>query len=174
MLDCSCGPDECTDGLGGEASEDAVTELRKGAATCFNQLWTESTRDEQLQLYALARGGAVNASRTAVLSSLVNRGIVHEDRETGVVRLRSEAFREFVEHDVDHRELDAWRRERGGVWRLIWPPVAIGGALGLAFLAMANPEMGATVLTTLVALLPVALPFLGGGRSAGPTGSPSG
>jgi hypothetical protein len=173
VLDCSCGPDECTDGLVGDG-EGAVTQFRKGAATCFNQLWMESTREERLQLYALARGGAVNAWRTAALSSLVNRGIVYEDPATGVVRLLSKAFREFVEHDVDHRELDAWRRERGGVWRFIWPPVAIGGALGLAFLAMANPETGATLLTTLVALLPVALPFLGVGRSAGPTGPPSG
>ena len=174
VLGGSGGPDEGTDGLVGEAHEDAVTRLRKGAATSFNQLWTESTRDERLQLYALARGGAVNARRTAVLSSLVNRGIVYEDPATGVVRLRSKAFREFVEHDVDHRELDGWRRERGGVWRLIWPPVAIGGALGLAFLAMANPEMRGTLLATLAALLPVALPFLSGGRGAGPTGPPIG
>ena len=156
-----------------EDREEAITQLRKGAATCFNQLWTESTRDERLQLYALARGGAVNARRTAALSSLVNRGIVREDPATGVVTLSSEAFRQFIEHDVDHRELDAWRRERGGVWRLIWPPVAIGGALGLAFLAMANPEMGTTLLTTLVALLPAALPLLSGGRSPGSTGPPS-
>jgi len=177
VLNCSGGSDECTDGLVGDASEDredAVAQLPKGAATCFNQLWTESTRDERLQLYALARGGAVNARRSAALSSLFNRGIVCEDPATGVVRVCSEAFREFVEHDVDHRELNAWRRERGGVWRLIWPPVVIGGALGLAFLVMANPEMAALVLTTLVALLPVALPLLGAGRSAGPTGPPSG
>ena len=165
---------DVTRGSTGDTREEAVTRLRKGAATCFNQLWTESTRDEQLQLYALARGGAVNARRTAVLSSLVNRGIVYEEPATGVVRLRSEALREFVEHDVDYRELDGWRTERGGVWRLIWPPVAIGGVLGLAFLAMANPEMRGTLLATLAALLPVALPFLSGGRSAGPTGSPSG
>ena len=156
------------------AREDAVTRLRKGAAACFNQLWTESTHDERLQLYALAGGGAVNARRTAALSSLVNRGIVHEDPETGVVTLSSQAFREFIEHDVDHRELDAWRKERGGVWRLLWPPVAIGGALGLAFLAMANPEMRATLLTALVGLLPVALPLLSGGRGGGPTGPTSG
>ena len=159
--------------VGREAREDGVTRLRKSAAACFNQLWAESTHDERLQLYALARGGVVNARRTAALSSLVNRGIVHEDPATGVVRFRSEAFREFVEHDIDHRELDTWRRQRSGVWRLIWPPVAIAGALGLAFLAMANPEMGATVLTTLLALLPVALPFLGGGRGASPAGTPS-
>lgn len=180
VLDCSAAQGKCFDvsvgatNANGPSPEEAVTRLRKGTATCFNQLWTESTHDEQLQLYALARGGVVNARRTAVLSSLVNRGIVREDPDAGVVVLRSQAFREFIEHDVDHRELNAWRRERGGVWRLIWPPVAIGGALGLAFLAMANPEMGATVLTTLVALLPVALPFLSGGRGAGPTGPSSG
>ena len=179
VLDCSAVQGKCFDvsvgatNANGPSPEEAVTRLRKAAATCFNKLWTESTHDEQLQLYALAQGGAVNARRTAVLSSLVNRGIVREDPDTGVVVLRSQAFREFIEHDVDHRELDAWRRQRGGGWRLIWPPVAIGGALGLAFLAMANPEMGATVLTTLVALLPVALPFLSGGRGAGPTGQPT-
>ena len=173
VLDGPTAPDECTEGLVRDAREDAVTRLRKGAATCFNQLWTESTHDERLQLYALARGGVANARRTAALSSLVNRGIVHEDPETGVLALRSQAFREFVEHDVDHRELNAWRRERSGVWRLIWPPVAIGGALGLAFLAMANPEMRGTLLATLTALLPFALPFLSGERGAGPTAPPS-
>ena len=166
-------PEECVDGLSRHAPEDAVTRLRKSAATCFNQLWTESTHDERLQLFALARGGVVNARRTAALSSLVNRGIVHEDPATGVFALRSKAFREFIQHDTDHRELDTWRRQRSGVWRLIWPPVAIAGALGLAFLAMANPEMRGTLLATLAALLPVALPFLSGGRSAGRTGSPS-
>ena len=179
VLDGSAAQEKCFDKSVGAMNanrpspEEAVTRLRKGAATRFNQLWTESTHDEQLQLYALARGGAVNASRTAALSSLVNRGIVHEDPATGVVKLSSQAFREFVEHDVDHRELDGWRRERGGGWRLIWPPVAIGGALGLAFLAMANPEMRATLLTTLVGLLPAALPFLSRGRGAGATGPPS-
>ena len=180
VLDCSAAQEKCFDksveatNANRPSPEEAVTRLRKGAATCFNQLWTESTHDEQLQLYALARGGAVNARRTAALSSLVNRGIVHEDPATGVVKLSSQAFREFIEHDVDHRKLDGWRRERGGGWRLIWPPVAIGGALGLAFLAMANPEMRATLLTTLVGLLPAALPFLSRGRGAGATGAPSG
>ena len=160
--------------LAQDAREDAVTRLRKGAAACFNQLWTESTHDERLQLYALARGGVVNTRRTATLSSLVNRGIVHEAPDSRVVALSSQAFREFIEHDVDHRELDAWRRERGGVWRLLWPLVAIGGALGLAFLAMANPEMRGTLLTALVGLLPAALPLLSGGRIAGPTGPTTG
>ena len=109
------------------------------------------------------------------MSSLVNRGIVQEDADTGVIDLRSEAFRQFIAHDVDHGELDAWRKEGGGgYWRLLWPPVAIGGALGLAFLALANPEVRATLLTALVGLLPAVLTALGGGRGAGSTGTAGG
>ena len=159
-------PDECGDVRGTD-----VTEHRKSAASCFDRIWTESTHDERLQLYAVARGGAVNARRTAALSSIVNRDLVEVDRETGVVDLRCEAFREFIEHDVDHGELKAWRKQGGGVWGFIWPPLAIGGALGLAFLLLANPEMRTTLLATLVALLPVVLPLLGGGRGAGSTGA---
>ena len=145
----------------------AVTKFRKAAASCFHRIWTDSTRDERLQLYALANGGVVDSRRTAALSSLVNRGIVEEDGDSGVVRLRSEAFGEFVEHDVDHAELDAWRKEGGGTWRFIWPPLAIGAVLGLAFLALANPEMRTTLLTTLLGLAPAALPFLRGGPTPG-------
>ena len=158
-------PDECGDVRGTD-----VTEHRKSAASCFDRIWTESTHDERLQLYAVARGGAVNSRRTAALSSLVNRGLVEEDSETGVVELRCEAFREFIEHDVDHGELKGWRKQGGGAWGFIWPPLAIGGALGLAFLLLANPEMRTTLLATLVALLPVVLPLLGG-RGAGSTGT---
>ena len=149
-------------------AEDAVTTFRKAAASRFNQIWTDSTRDERLQLYSLANGGVVDSRRTAALSSLVNRGIVREDGDTGVIGLRGDAFRDFIEHDVDHGELDAWRKEGdGGAWRFIWPPLAIGAALGLAFLALANPEMRGTLLTGLLGLAPVVLPLLRGGSGAG-------
>ena len=40
-------------------------------------------------------------------------------------------------HDVDHGELNAWRKEDdGGTWQFIWPPLAVGSVLGLVFLAM--------------------------------------
>ena len=121
-----------------------------------------------LQLYAVAMGGVVNARRKPALSSLVSRGIVQEHADTGVVDLRCEALREFIRHDIDHGELDASRKGGGGVWRVVWPPLAIGGVLGLA---LANPEMPATLLATLVAVLPPALPFLGVWRAAGSTGT---
>ena len=139
----------------------------------FDEVWVQSTMEERLQLYALARGGVVDARRTAALSSLVNRGIVEVDKGTGVVRLRSEAFGEFIKHDIDHGELDEWRKQGGGgAWRILWPPLAIGAVLGLAFLAMANPEMRATLLAALLGLLPTVLPFLRGGQSAGSTATP--
>ena len=149
----------------------AVTSFRKCAGSYFNAEWERSTHDEWLQLYALARRGVVNSRRTAALSSLVNRGIVEVHDRTGVVRLRSRAFREFIEQEIDHGELDAWRREGGGGgWRLIWPPLTIAAVLGLAFLAMANPEMRTTLLTTMLGLVPAALPLFRGGQSSGSTG----
>lgn len=147
----------------------AVTTFRKSAASYFNRIWTESTREERLQLYALAHRGVVDSRRAAALSSLLHRGLVREDPDTAVVRLRSDAFGEFIEHDVDLGTLNAWRSEGdGGSWRFIWPPLAITAALGLAFLALANPEMRATLLTTLLGLVPAALPLLRGA----PGGSP--
>ena len=168
VLDSSAEPDGCIDGSPGRAATPAEQECRKSAASYFNCLWAESTHEERLALYALARGGVVDSRRTAALSSLVNRGLVQENADTGVLALRSEAFREFVKHDIDHHELDAWcKAGAAGGWRFIWPPLVIGGALGLAFLAMANPEMRATLLATLLGLLPAALPLL---RTGGATG----
>ena len=155
-----------------EACALAVTRFRKCAGSYFNEMWERSTHDERLQLYALARGGVVNSKRTATLSSLVNRGIVEVHDRTGVVRLRSRAFGEFIEEEIDHGELDAWRKEDGGGgWRLIWPPLAIAAVLGLAFLAMANPEMRTTLLAGLLGLLPAALPLFRGGQSSGTSGT---
>ena len=150
----------------------AFTRFRLRASSYFNEVWERSTHDERLQLYALARGGVVNSKRTAALSSLVNRGIVEVHDRTGVVRLCSRAFGEFIKDEIDHGELDVWRKEGGGgVWRLIWPPLAIAAVLGLGFLAMANPEMRTTLLTALLGLLPATLPFFRGGQSAGATGT---
>ena len=152
----------------GDARAAAVAAFRKGAASYFNQIWADSTRDERLQLYALASRGVVDSRRTAVLSSLVNRGLVKLNPDIRVVRLCSEAFGGFIRHDVDHGELNAWRKEDdGGTWQFIWPPLAVGTVLGLVFLAMANPEMRGPMLTALLGLAPAALPALRGGQGGG-------
>ena len=150
----------------------AITTFRRCAGSYFNELWQRSTNDERLQLYALAGGGVVNSKRTATLSSLVNRGIVEVHDRTGVVRLRSRAFGEFIAEEIDHGELDAWRKEGGGGgWRSLWPPLAIAMVLSLTFLAMANPEMRTTLVTALLGLLPAAVPFFRSGQSSASIGS---
>ena len=114
----------------------------------LRELWNESTFDERLELYALACGGVTNSWRPTALetlSSLGNRGIVKVDR-MGVAQWSCEKFGrmfgEFILRDVNRQELLAWQKEgRGGLWRVIWPPVLIGAALVLAFLFFANPEM---------------------------------
>ena len=144
-------------------------EQRLGGIRYFEEVWTQSMMDERLQLYMLARCGVVNSHRTAALSSLVKRGIATVDA-AGVVQLSDERLGEFIAHDIDHGDLHAWRKEGGGgVWRMLWPPLAIGAGLGLAFLAMANPEMRTTLFTALLGLLPTALPFLRGAQGSGST-----
>jgi len=55
----------------------------------------------------------------------------------------------------------------------LWLWIASAAVLGLAFLAMANPEIRTTLLTALLGLLPAALPFFRGGQSYPSPGSTS-
>ena len=173
----------------------------------FERLWGQSTFDERLELHALARGGVAGSRRPtarATLSSLENRGIVEVDG-MGVVRWSckkfgkdcgedcgekcdkkcgkecGKEFAEFIVRDADRQELAEWQSEgRGGLWRIIWPPVLIGAALMLTFLFLANPEMQSTLLAllgllparestllALLALLPALLALFRGGRLPG-------
>ena len=134
------------------------------------------TAGTRLELHALARGGVAGSRRPtarATLSSLENRGIVEVDG-MGVVRWSckkfgkdcgeecgekcdkkcgkecGKEFAEFIVRDADRQELAEWQSEgRGGLWRIIWPPVLIGAALMLTFLFLANPEMQSTLLALL-------------------------
>ena len=143
----------------------------------FGRLWEQSTFDERLELRALAQGGVAGSRRPtarATLSSLKARGLVKVDG-TGVVRWRCKTFGkefgEFILRDADRQELAEWQSDgRGGLWRVIWPPVLIGAALVLAFLFFANPEMQSTLLA-LLGILPALLALF---RGSGISGSASG
>ena len=147
--------------------EEALRRFQARAEAHFSMLWTQSTLDERLQLHTFARGGLVNRRRHAALSSLARRGLVHD--VDGVVRLRSTAFGDFIAHDLDHDDLIAWRKQgHGGVWTMIWPPVAIGAVLALVFFFQSNPEMLSTLLTIALAFLPVAVSLFRGQEAAQP------
>ena len=143
----------------------------------FERLWGQSTFDERLELQALARGGVAGSRRPtarATLSSLKKRGLVKVDG-MGVVRWSckkfGKEFSEFILRDADRQELATWQREgRGGLWRVLWPPLLIGAALILAFLFFANPEMQSTLLA-LLGILPALLALF---RRSGVSGSVNG
>ena len=146
----------------------ALQRFRAGAEAHFNMLWMQSTFDERLQLHTFAHGGLMNRRRTAALSSLVRRGLVHEG-DDGVLRLRSSAFSDFIVEDLIHDDLIGWQKEgHGGVWKMIWPPAVIVAVLLLVFVFRSNPEMLSTSLTILAAFLPFAVSVL---RGAQPTGA---
>ena len=147
--------------------EEALRRFQARAEAHFSMLWTQSTLDERLQLHTFALGGLVNRRRHAALASLAQRGLVHN--VDGVVRLRSTAFGDFIAHDLVHDDLIAWQKEgHGGVWKMIWPPVAIGAVLALVFFFQSNPEMLSTLLTIALAFLPVAVSLFRGQQSAEP------
>ena len=143
----------------------------------FERLWGQSTFDERLELQALARGGVAGSRRPtarATLSSLKKRGLVKVDG-MGVVQWSckklGKEFGEFIRRDADRQELATWQREgRGGLWRVLWPPLLIGAALILAFLFFANPEMQSTLLA-LLGILPALLALF---RRSGVSGSVNG
>lgn len=148
-----------------ERREFAMGQFRARAEGYFNMLWAQSTFDERLQLHTLAHGGLANREQTAVLSSLASRGLVNLD---GIVRLRSEAFGQFIAHDLTHDELIAWQKKgQGNVWKAIWPPLAIGAALALVFFFQTNPEMFSAMLAIMAAILPITLSLLRGSPNVG-------
>ena len=149
--------------------EFAMGQFRARAEGYFNMLWAQSTFDERLQLHTLAYGGLANREQTAVLSSLASRGLVNLD---GIVRLRSEAFGEFIVHDLTHNELVAWQKKgQGNAWKAIWPPLAIGAALALVFFFQTNPEMLSAMLAIMAAILPFTLSLLRGSPNVGQSSS---
>ena len=151
--------------------EVALGRFRAGAIFKFKLLWASCSYDEQLQILALARGGAPNFRQRAAISSLANRGII---TTSDPIELTSEAFGDFVNHDVIHDSLDEWRR-RGhrDWWRVTWLPLVILAGLGLMFFLSSNPEAIGTlgaIGAALIAFLPVVASLLRVGQTTLPIG----
>jgi hypothetical protein len=129
----------------------ALQRFRAGAASYFYTLWAASSRDERLQLLALAKGGFANPTQAATLASLANRGLIATD---GIIRLRSDAFGQFIATELDHDALLHWREEgHGNIWRSIWPPIVLIVLLAVAFFVTSTPEALAPLAAILAASL---------------------
>jgi len=140
--------------------EVAYRQFMAGASHYFDNIWSSSYHEEQLQLSALSGGGFLNPDQLWVLSSLINRGLIEEGKTP---RLRSPAFGEFVSTVADREPLEYWRRRSpGGVWKTVWPPLAALSVLIVAFFLHSTPEAIAP-LTTVVAAGLGLLPLIGVG-----------
>ncbi len=120
-----------------------------GAASHFHALWSTSSREERLQLLAMARGGLGNPTQTAPLTSLANRGLIATD---GILRLRSAAFGQFIVTQLDHDSLLHWCQQgSGNIWKSIWPPFMLLVVLAVAFFVSSTPEALAPLAAILAA-----------------------
>ena len=152
----------------------ALRQFRAAAQPRFKALWAVSSRDERLQLIALARGGAPNIRQSAAISSLANRGLITTQDP---LQLRSEAFGQFIKDDLtyEHELLAKWRRRgHGNWWGMTWLPLVVLAGLGLLFFVNSNPEAIATLAAigaALVGIAPVVTSLLRIGQSAPPTSS---
>lgn len=133
----------------GRPARIALQRYRAGAASYFHTLWAASSREERLQLLALARGGFANPTQAQTLASLANRGLIATE---GIIRLQSNAFGQFIANDLDHDALLRWRDEgHGNVWRSIWPPIVLIVLLAVAFFVTSTPEALAPLAAILAA-----------------------
>lgn len=152
-----------------ELQDKALRQFRAAAQPKFKALWAASSWDERLQLIALARGGAPNIRQSAAISSLANRGLITDHDP---IRLRSEAFGQFIKDDLthEHESLAKWRRQgHGNWWGMTWLPLVVLAGLGLLFFVNSNPEAVATLAAigaALVGIAPVATSLFRIGQSA--------
>ena len=158
-------------GTAPELRDIALRSFRAGALHRFKSIWAACSRDEQLQIVALARGGAPNFRQVAAISSLANRGII---TESDPIELTSKAFGDFVNHDVALHSLNEWRRQgHRDWWRVTWLPLVILAGLALMFFWNSNPEAMGTlgaIGAALIAFIPVSASLLRVGQTTLPIG----
>ena len=115
----------------------------------YQQLWSASSRAEQLVLHNLSLGRLPSVAARDAIKSLIRRGLVAYDPAP---RLLNRSFAAFVLHAERPQTLQRWRAEqpRGG-WRFAFWPLLIVLPLGLFALGGAILDSG----QPLVALLPL-------------------
>ena len=117
----------------------------------YQQLWSASSRPEQLVLYNLSLRRLPSIAARDPLKSLIRRALIRFDP---VPRLMNQSFATFVEHAERPQTLRRWRTEapRGG-WRFAaWPLLVI---LPLGLLALGYAILDSS--QTLLALFPLLL-----------------
>lgn len=115
----------------------------------YQQLWSASSRAEQLVMHNLALRRLPSTAARDAIRSLIRRGLVTYEPAP---RLLNRSFASFILHAERPQTLQRWRAEqpRGG-WRFAFWPLLIVLPLGLLALGGAILDSG----QPLVALLPL-------------------
>ncbi len=133
----------------------------------YQQLWSASSRAEQLVLHNLSMRRIPSIAARDALKSLIRRGLVAYDP---VPRLFNASFAAFVQHAERPQTLQRWKADapKGG-WRFAVWPLLIILPLGLLLLGGAILDSGqplVALLPLLVATGPALLQALGVFRKA--------
>ncbi len=134
----------------------------------YQQLWSASSRGEQLVLHNLASGRVPSVSSAGPLKSLIRRGLVVFDP---LPRLMNDSFGNFLRRVERPATLARWRRDApSGGWQLaVWPLIIILplGLLALGWGIVDSGQPLAALLPLLLAGGPALLQALGVARKMG-------
>jgi fumarate reductase subunit D len=150
-------------------SEGYILQMTHYMKPVYENIWKDQSETEQFLLYDLARDGYTNYKNPEVIHALLNKGVLKY--ENYKLDFFSYSFRNFVIIKGSDPKLQAnfKRYSVGGVWHSLRAPVLlIITALGVFFL-MTQQKIAqdlTTVITSLLALIPLLTQLLGTGTSA--------
>lgn len=138
----------------------------------MNLQWLISTMEERCVLANLATCDTYNPKNFAVMSSLINRGLVdgHTLRltEASVDGANFNSFREFILEHADLSAIRTWQTdEKSELWSAMWPTLAIIIGVLVFFVVSAGRDAVDTALAvmgSIVAALPLILSIFGAVR----------
>ncbi len=148
-----------------DTSIGAEVNLNAAQRARFRYLWRLSTSEERLVLHELALGHIINPRNTAVLASLIARGLIEDSKPLNIT---SPALRHFaLSAEPEHRWQQYADRRGRSTWDAVRGPVIFLIAVFTVFLLVQfRAQMPGLIpaLTSLIAIIPVVEKMLAFGQ----------
>lgn len=138
--------------------EKLIDELGERAEPYYSTLWADSSLDERLLLYHLARYGFAHNKNRRILRRLIARGLVRRDPN---LELMSETFRLYVLGAAERQDLAAVARDidASSLWSELRVPIFIV-ILSMLLLLFATQKDLLTLTAGLTTAITTGLPVL--------------
>jgi hypothetical protein len=150
------------------SNDELILKIQSLATFYYYSLWKSCTAEEKYLLYDLAQDGLVNTRNVKVITSLVNKGLVHS---MGTLVLLNRSFRNFILTTVNPDEALALEVaiKQTGAWSVIRIPLIVTLlALGV-FIFYTQRDLlnnALALIATLAAALPMVLKVIGSLKGA--------